>query len=100
MLEDPLSGERGLPSGRIDSTLRTRALEHVLEHGDSLKFTDCFWKNCEPHRREVARYPSYVKVLQMSARGEGAEAISRGTRVKLSSVRRWVGFEQRPKLAH
>lgn len=75
-------------------------VDYIAKHGDDLAFTDCFWKRCEPHAREVIRYPLYARVLELYAGGADVRRISAMTNVKWYSVGRWIRFEQRPKLAH
>lgn len=80
--------------------LRSRILEYVSQHGNSLAFTDAFWKRCEPHPYELKRYPLYVDCMLFLSKGKSIGDISQATGVNSKSVRSWTGFIQKPKLAH
>ena len=89
------SASHGLFTKTDEATLR-----HLLKYGDNTSFTDHFWKNCEPHPKEVARFPLYVKVLILSWKGKSLREVVQATGVKPQSVTAWTTFRQKPKLGH
>jgi hypothetical protein len=80
--------------------VRCKIIDYIADHGEDSSFTNCFWKSCEPHPYELRRFPQYCEALQLYDQHRSLAEISRETGVKVSSVRRWTRFEQRPKLAH
>jgi hypothetical protein len=88
----------GEPVERATETLKF--LDFISRSGRDTSFTDFFWKKCEPHTYEMKRYPLYVDCLLMYGKGKTIPEISRNTGVNLPSVRKWVTFRQKPKLAH
>jgi hypothetical protein len=77
-----------------------KILDYISSHGQDTKFTDCFWKGCEPHPQELRRYLLYVKTMELFKNGKSVADISSLTGVRPSSVLRWTRFEQMPKLGH
>lgn len=77
-----------------------KILDYVSRFGADTSFTDFFWKKCEPHLYEVERYPLYVGCLVMHSKGSPVGETSRRIGVNRQSVRSWIKFEQKPKLAH
>jgi len=82
------------------SGIRVKLLDYISQHGDDISFTDFFWKKCEPHPYELARYPLFVAALCLHNEGKSPTDISRATGVNVSSVREWTRLRQKPKLAH
>lgn len=80
--------------------LDSRVVDYIKSHGDDLSFTDAFWKRCEPHPYELGRYPLYVDCLRLFSEGKSVAEIARMTGVNVRSVRSWILFEEKPKLAH
>lgn len=87
-------------SGGQESDSEIKIVEYILNRGSDTSFTEYFWKNCEPHPHEEIRYPLYAKVTQLFSQRVPLVGIARETGVKLTSIRRWTRFEQKPKLAH
>lgn len=82
-----------------DLELQGKILDYIAERGNDTSFTDFFWKKCEPHPNEIRRYPAYVDALILSRAGKNNAEISRAIGVNAQSVRGWIRFEKRPKLA-
>lgn len=75
-------------------------LEYVVLNGQDQSFTKHFWKSCEPHPYEVRRYPLYAECLRLFVEGESIASIARQVGVNSTTVKSWVTFKKKPKLAH
>lgn len=85
---------------KADSDLDSKIISHVLNHGDDLGFTSCFWRKCEPNTYDLQRYSQYVTVIRLYSKKMSKARIADVTGVGDKSVASWVSFKQRPKLAH
>ena len=97
----PLFIEAPLNDGEAGGDgLRRKILDYVSRHGADLSFTQCFWKQCEPHPREVRKYPAYVKALLLKVKGKSDSEIASAAGVSSKSIYSWTRFREKPKLAH
>jgi hypothetical protein len=85
---------------RKDQDVQRKIVRYIIQSDEETPFTAYFWKGCEPHSYEIKRYPQYVRTIQLSRLGRSVAEISAATGAIRHSVRRWVKFEQMPKLAH
>jgi hypothetical protein len=95
-----LAGEQENGDKEADSGLNSEIVNHVLEHGDDLFFTNQFWKGCEPNKYDLQRFSEYVSVISLHSQGIGSKEVSRRTGVLSTSIWAWTTFKQKPKLAH
>jgi hypothetical protein len=83
-----------------DLRIQGKIIDYIRKHGSDTSFTNFFWKGCEPHPYEVRRYPLYCEALRRFGLDKSVTEISRELNLKISSARKWMKFEQKPKLAH
>ena len=77
-----------------------KIIGYLSKNGDDISFAEFFWKGCEPHISELRRYPLYARTLLMFTKGKSLSEIANVTGVNSRSIGKWIGFKQKPKLAH
>lgn len=95
-----MPGEHASSHTGVGTIQNSKILDYIREHGDDISFTEVFWKDCEPFQYELERYPKYVKVFSLAFKGTSLNDICTLSGVKITSIRKWTSFAQKPKLAH
>jgi hypothetical protein len=88
--------QRPIPASEFNLKL----IEHVVQHGSDITFTEAFWKQCEPNAIELRQFEKYVQVLRLFAKGDTPAMIGKSIHVNSGSIWAWTRFREKPKLGH